>query len=431
MLLNPAPTARFALLALLLSGCAGGGDGAPTDTSEGTVVGDVLALEVRPATAQVYTGPDGGSPTSFEAWATFSDGSIARLENAEWSVSNSTAGAVNDGGQFLPAAGNGGVTYVTAEFDNREASALETVTYQEVITTKGVDASLFTGSEVSHPGMWTYPQNGVNIPRNTPSIEFQWGDYGQSMVRLHFRSTVTDMYVYTTGTAWTADVDTWQQIAGTNAGGSVLVELSLMVGAEVWTDSPILLNVNRMDGEGTIYYWSTSAAGVMKAPYGGTASEFLTPATTGTSCVGCHAVANGRVAFTYDGGNGPLGAKNLADGSDIMAYGSGYIGNFKTYSPDGQYLLAAANGAALLFDAATMTYLGEVATGSLFTHPDWSPDNTMITFVEPAVLAADWSFSGGRIMVMDYLGKGRFGTPRVVYDPPDPYNAYYPTWSPD
>lgn len=417
------------LLLLALPACDRGGGAAETGAGSDVVPAEIVSLEVRPATATVATGPDGGSPTPFEAWATLADGAVARLDTVEWSISNSTTGAVDAGGVFTPVTTNGGVTYVTAKFAGVEANALVTVTYTDEVVVDGGDPSAFGGATVAHPGMWAYPEDNVNFPRNTPGITFQWA--GEGPARLRFRSTVTDLTVYTPSTSWTADEDTWQLIAGTNAGGSVEASLSVAVGGEVWEDDPRTLNVNRMDGEGTIYYWSTSAAGIMKAPYGQPPTEFLTPATTGVSCVGCHAVRGGKIAFTYDGGNGQLGLKRLADQSDIIPYGTGHLANFKTFSPDGAYLLATINGALVLYDAETGAELYEVPTGGTATHPDWSPDGTAVVFVRTRYQSADFTITHGSIYVMDYLGNGQFGEPRVIYDPPDPYSAYYPVWSPD
>lgn len=418
---------------VLLTACDPGADTAVGPSTSGGEGVDVLSLEVRPAVATVYTGPEGGTPTPFEAWATLGDGTVAKLDNVEWTISNSTTGRVDATGVFTPTEEHGGVTYVTARFDGVSANSLVTVTYRDDIVVDGADPSAFTGTETDTTGLWLYPSNDVNFPRNTPGITFQWtdGGAGATEARLHFQSTVTDMTVYTTGSSWTADEDTWELIAGTNAGGSVTADLALVVGGAVYKDAPLTLNVNRMDGEGTIYYWSTSAQGVMKVAYGSSAADFLTPASAGVGCIGCHSVRAGKIAFTYDGGNGQLGVKNLADQSDLLAYGSGIIGNFKTFSPDGRYLIASNMGALQLFDATTMTYLQEIPTGVRGTHPDWSPDGTAVVFTAAGYLQADWSFTDGRIMVMDYLGDGQFGEPRLLYDPPDPYNAYYPTWSPD
>ena len=358
------------------------------------------------------------------------DGSEDRLAEAEWSLSNRTVGEIDPSGLYTASAATGGVSYVTARYAGLETNALLTVIFQDESVAEGVDTTLFDAPKLPHDGLWTYPQDGVNLPRNTPSISFQWADVGATAVRLRFRSEVTDLTVYTTGTSWTADEASWAALVGTNAGGSVEVELALAVGSEVWSEEVITLNVNRFDARGTIYYWSTSAYGIMQIPYGEDASEFITLTTSGY-CTGCHSARAGKIAFTYDGGNGGLGVKRTSDQSDIVAYGAGLYGNFNTFSPDGNYLIVAYMGALLLVDANTGAYIGEVATGGYATHPDWSPDGEAIVFTMTNADGGDWYFSGGRICIMEKTTDGGWTTPSCLVDPAEPYNAYYPAFSPD
>lgn len=427
------PPALFSLSLLLLTACNNADDtgvktGTYTDEGGNTI--DIAELEIRPDEAQVYTGPTGGASTPFEAWATLSDGRVTLLEDAEWSVSNRTTGEVDNVGNFTPASGHGGITYVSARFAGLEADALVTVTYQDTMSVDGAGAEAFTGGEVAHTDLWTYPQDNVNLPRNTPGITFQWTDVGASAARIHFRSAITDLTVYTTDTEWTADATTWALIAGTNAGGSVAVDLGLVVGGEVWTQS-IVLNVNRMDGEGVIYYWSTSAAGIMRAVYGGQPTEFITPEITGHACQGCHAVQGDVIAFTYDGADGPLGVRTL-DGDEIVDDDAMIFTTFKAYSPDGAYLLAVNNGSLLLYDTSDYHLITTIPTDGYATQPDWSPDGTRVAYVLADTNSADFFFTGGKIAVMEWAGSpAYFGASTVLYDPEDATNAYYPAWSPD
>lgn len=391
--------------------------------------GAILDLVVDPAEITVYTTPAGAEPTPFGLTAAHEDGSVDTIAEAEWTLSNSTVGTIDEHGLFTPSTENGGVSYVNARFAGVETHALLTVVYQDEVVGEGIDAAAFNVPRTAHDDLWTYPADGVNLPRNTPSLSFQWADVGATAARLRFRSHVTDLTVYTTGTNWTADEETWAKLVGTNAGGSVDVELSLLVGAEVWSEEIITLNVNRFDARGSIYYWSTSASGIRVIPYGGQAADFVTAGTTGY-CVGCHTVRKDEIAFTYDGGNGALGVRRISDGAEIVTHDAGIFGNFNTFSPDGTKLLVAFKGALLLYDAQTGAYLQEIPTGGLATHPDWSPDGTRVAFVYRND-GEDWTFSGGRIAVMDVASDGTFGAPYVIYDPPDPYNAYYPAWSPD
>lgn len=396
----------------------------PDDGSE-----TALILAVSPAESTVYTSPEGAS-AQFTLTTTRTDGSSEVLPEAEWTLSNHTIGEIDETGAFAASIDNGGVAYVNARYAGLEASALLTVVFQDEIVGEGVDPAAFDVPKTTHTGLWAYPPDGVNLPRNTPSLVFQWADVGATAVRLRFRSSVTDLSVYTTGTSWTADEATWAALVGTNAGGSVDVELSLLVGAEVWSEAVITVNVNRFDARGNIYYWTTSASGIRKIPYGGQAEDFLTAATTGY-CVGCHSVRKDKIVYTFDGGNGPLGVRDLTTGTDTIGHDSGVYGNFNTISPDGSLVLVAFQGTLLLYDAITGAFLNEVPTGGVATHPDWSPDGTRVAIVLTNGDGGDWYFSGGRIAVMDVAPDHTFGLPVVVYDPPDPYNAYYPAWSPD
>jgi hypothetical protein len=398
--------------------------------SEETPDAVVTALRIEPAVATLHTGPTGGEPLQFSVVATFEDGRSGQLDAAEWSLSNRTAGTIDETGLFVPTSSNGAITWVTARFDGQEATAELTVVYDDEIVVDGAPTTGFGGRATEISGMWLYPENGVNFPRNTPSIAFQWSDAGADGYQLRFTGSTTNLSVYTTGTSWSADVDTWARLVGANAGATLEVELRALLGGSPVAEKRTL-NVNRMDGDGTIYYWSTSASGVRRVPYGGTAEDYLTAANTGR-CIGCHVLSStGDFAFTYDGGDGGLGVKDLETGADIVASGSGLVGNFKTYDPDGRYLLTTYQGALLLHDAVTGTFLWEVPVDGTATQVDWSPTGTEVALVLSGAHSADWVFTNGQLAVMEHLGDGTFGNPRVIYTPDPGYNAYYPVFSPD
>lgn len=394
----------------------------------------LISIHVEPGTAAASTGPDGGAPVQFEAKATLDDGSILRLDVAEWTLSNNSTGSIDETGYFVPSVENGGVTYVRARLNNVEGESTLTVKYEEEWVEPGTDPSLFQG-EPQDASLWLYPEDGVNLPRNTPSIEFQWT--GANLVEpvvawyLRFQSETMDLRVYTTGTSWIADEATWQEIASTNAGGTVKVGLFAATDTGVWGGPQRTIHINRMDGRGSIYYWSSSAAGVKRLPYGGLAEDYYTSATSGY-CVACHVVSSqGRMAFTYDGGNGPLGLYDMDSGATVVGHDAGVLGNFKAFSPDGSRLLTTYNGALLLYDGLTGALISEVATGGTATHVDWSPDGGAVALTLTTEHALDWSSTGDRIAVMDYLGDDQFGAPVTLYTPPAGMNAYYPAWSPD
>ena len=389
----------------------------------------LVDIEIEPDHVVLTTGLAVPDPVQFVATGEYDDGSIAALDTVEWSLSNRSVGTLDELGLFTPSADNGGFSYISARLAGIEDDGQITLTWLDEINDEAVDTALFESGVVSESTFWLYPEDGVNFPRNTPSIRFMWSPVeGAAAYRLRLSSDVTDLSVYTTGTSWTADVASWQQIVATNAGGSVDVELEASVAGTVVANPARTLHVNRMDAEGSIVYWTTTNSGLMEIPYGGEASEFLTVNQTGR-CVGCHVISSqDRIAFTYDGGNGPMGVKHVDDLSDVTT--ETIYGNFKAFSPDGEWLVSTLNGALLLFDGVTGESLGEIALSQNVTMPTWSPDGDRIVVVTTTDHGADWTFAGGQLGVIDVNGDGTFSDVTWLYTPGQS-NVCYPEFSPD
>ncbi len=416
---------------------------------------DVGALVVEPTEITLTTGPDGGETHQFTAMATMLDGEEMQVDFAEWSVSNSSAGEVDGDGIFMPSIENGGITWVTAEYAGFESNATVTVVYEDEVVIDDADASLFGGSETAmESDPWSYPYDGVALPRNTHSIHFQWLDMGADTYRLSFTSPLSNITIYTTDYGWASAAEQWQNIAGTNADGQVSVELGAAVDGQVYVADPITINVNRMDARGTIYYWSSSVEGVKMIPYGGEAENYLSMLETNGFCIGCHAVSNGPdhlLAYTLkdspaDQGWPEMGYTEiltLDDQSEILTYESEQSSNLKAFSPDNTMMLGAADGTLLLWDAQTGEFLADVTpwnsdedTFFKISQAEWSPDGNQIAVVIPKHMMIDANITCGRIALMDYLGGTSFGDPEFIIEPDDYFDdeihsAYYPAFSPD
>jgi hypothetical protein len=388
-----------------------------------------FTIRVDPIEVEVITGPLGAEPVQFTATAVQEDGAEQSLDVVEWSLSNRSAGELSDEGLFVPSSENGGVSWVTARLDDVEGQATVTVRYRETQNVAGVDESLFSGAAIPEE-RWLYPADGVNFPRNTPAIDFQWDGAAIVASRLVFRTELTELWVYTDQPRWVADGQTWERIASTNAGGQVEVTLTMVRDDGVLLESlPRVFTVNRMDATGSVMYWSTSVQGFLRIPYGEASESWLTIEDTGR-CQGCHAVSStGLVAFNYDGNNGALSLKRLDDTSDVNANAG--VGNLKTFSPDGRYLLATDRGVLRLLDGNTGAFLSNVRDCCV-TQVDWSPDGGKIAFAQTDGHTDDIFLSvPTRIAVMDVLGDGVFGEPVTYVTPTPPWRAYYPAWSPD
>jgi hypothetical protein len=391
-----------------------------------------VAVNVFPETASLHTSPAGGDVVDFTAEGVREDGSRVELDNVEWILSNRSVGAIDETGTVTPSLANGGASWVTARFAGLEGLAELAVEWSDTRIEGDADPGLFTGESQPIDNLWLYPEDGVNLPRNLPSLVFQWNDVSADAYRLHFRGASTDLTVYTRGTSWTADEALWQTITATNAGGTVRINLEAYAGGVRYAATSRTVHVNRFDNRGSIYYWSSSASGIMRVPWAGSAEPFLTAGSTGR-CVGCHSISpTGVMAVTYDGGNGPMGLRDLSTGADINAGDGSLYGNFKAFSPDGRFMAVVYAGALRVHDANTGAALWDVAVGESVTHVDWSPDGTMIAMTATSGNhPLDWVIGAGRIVVMDHLGDGTFGPARTLYAAPTGQVAYYPAFSPD
>ena len=390
-------------------------------------------IRVEPAEIEITSGPEGGDRVPFSAFRVESDGTETPLDVVTWELSNLSSGTLTSDGVFRPSTSNGGISWVVASLDGVEGKGTITVIHEEDINPAGLDPALFEGNATSTTGLWAYPSDGVSFPRNTPSVHFQWFPSSPAGVRLELASPLSRTFVYTADASWIADGELWARISATNAGGTVSATLrGVNTYGELVEEGPLTLHVNRMDAEGSIIYWSTSESGLVEIPFGGVAQPFLTAAETG-HCLGCHVISKGgKIAFTYDGGDGGLGVKQVADGSDIIPYGSGQAANFKTFSPDDRFLLATLAGTLTLHDAATGAVLGTVRANSDVTMPDWSPDDSRLAFAQSDGHTSDVFLSSHtRLSLMDHLGDGAFDAPRTIYDPPAPSRVCYPSFSPD
>ncbi len=420
---------------------------------------EVISVEISPRDVEVEVAPGEPATVEFEVVVTRVDGSEEQTTAVAWTSSNLTVGAIDDDGVFVTTDETGGVSSIRATYLGVWDETELTVVYREQVNDgtapPNADELLDETPLVGSPDAPSvlYPLDGVKMPRNTPRVTFMW-DAGPvcNLFRLRFRSEVTQVDVYTTETMWIPDEQLWHTIAAANAGGTTTLELTGVqvesvggvaqaLGAPLTSGAPTTIDISRLDADGSIYYWNSSdGGGVYRIPFGTEEpSEFYGAGNYG-HCVSCHVISpdGGRMVVTYDGGNGPMGMLSMAapldDGQAVIPYSAGRVGNFKTFSPDGDLLLSSYNGVLTVSDAHTGAALYDVPLSRLATMPSWSPRGDQIAVVLPdeSTYGMDWVFNGGEIAILDVDAHGNISpAPRVIVSSEDGSNNYYPAFSPD
>ena len=269
--------------------------GSSKESSEETeVVSELKELRVEPAEIQLSTDGDAPDEIQFMAYAVTESGEEVPTDMVSWSVSNLSAGSIDNDGLFTTSILNGGITTVTATHVGVEASATVTVVYEQdqVIGELGTGIisafSAASPSAADAPAIY-YPPESVTVPRNLNGLAFGWSEAdGTNVSRLRLRSGITDMRVYTEGSTWDTTADVWATIAASNTEG--LVEISIASGSwdganltNVVEGPDMTLTVNRLDARGSVLYWEPDpeagggfgmgAGSIMRIPFGSLEAE--------------------------------------------------------------------------------------------------------------------------------------------------------------
>ena len=403
---------------------------------------EIVSARLDVNALRLTTTPESTSNHQFKFIVTFDDGTRQRLTTGvEWALNNAHIGSVSADGLFITSSAEGGKADVIGRYEDHTAMAEVTVRYEGEYVPEGFDVTLFDAPEVEWEGSgMIYPEDGTTIPKNQPSIHFQWENMSASGYRLRFESEVTELTIYSTSLDWISDSEMWPIIGRSNAGLDITSRLSARVGDEVVVRDRQTMSIQDLEATGSIIYWTPTAQGLMEIPYGETARNFLTVEETGGRCVGCHAISSeGMVAFVYDGSSAPLGMKTMETLEDVIPYGTAGNSNYKAFSPDGTLLISTLNGTLSLFDGITGDLIRNpiIDDASWVNNVDWAPDDSHLVFVDSPGISSDLNFTGGRIMRAPHLGDGEFGPAETIVevtdlDPSYGFTTiYYPAVSPD
>ena len=427
-----------------------GADGAAGDATAPPIPG-LAELRIEPASATVLDdGVDPGETTAYTAIGTFTDGP-ERDVTAEvaWSLENPDLGRIVRGA--FTSAGIGGRTRVRAMAGSIGAEAELIVRLETLVVLPDAPP----GAETMFPGDTSgdvdggtmgprivYPSHETMFPRNLERVDYQWdANDPLDLFELRFESDVALVRWYTTARNLLPDLAGWRWLAETHAGGSVELTvraISTAAPATVYRSQTITLYFSASEVIGALYYWSTGAAGVMKASISAPlATKFFTdPATDDNTCVSCHTVSrNGRRLSAGYGGE-RLRAITVPDRivtvpADPAMDGANY--GWGTFNPDATRLLYSHQGHMTLIDAETAEVISEVTLpdGLLAQHPDWAPSGDYVAVALGTANIKNKEVQGTSLARIPVAGDS-FGTPEVLLPSTGPDDTlYFPSYSPD
>lgn len=440
-------------LALVLVSCGS------KDSSDDEVVieSDIESIRIVPAEIEIET--NGSEPTvvAFKAMATIDSGEEVETEMVSWSVSNLSAGSIDETGRFQSSTLNGGVATITANHVGIEGTATITVVFKQDVMVGELPEVLATAFDSASPTEGSlpeleYPHDGVTVPRNLDGLAFTWDAPSDANVsRIRLQSGITDMRIYTEGDEWTSNSDLWATIAASNTSGSV--DLTLESG--YWDGTNLMnvargprmnLTVNRLDARGSVLYWVARSGGggaggaagdIMRIPFGSTEAEaFWSFEDAGGQCVGCHTLVESqdKMVVTHSGVDGNFSVVDISNpDAPALALGTAEErrATFHAAHPDGELLLAVVGGQARVYSLTDGGLIQTIETGGRVSHPDWSPNGDSILLVRVTGTAMnDMNFEGGEIIQLSFNGSS-FGSPEVLVAGTDEQNNYYPAYSPD
>jgi hypothetical protein len=267
---------------------------------------------------------------------------------------------------------------------------------------------------------------------------------------LRVRSPHSETRMYTRAHEAVLPEDRWRKLLRESAGSTLVVELRALFGPnEIWSAPPLRLDVQGPVPAGALYFWSTTAQGVMRARIDDARATYAAPqpAATGAesaSCGGCHAVArDGRRLLVARGNPAQLDAYALPDrkpmwpsGVALPAYGWG------TFDPTASRIAISSGGRLRVFDADSGQPLAQAELGPdvRVSHPDWSPDGRFIALtLWPTGMPApdqdnngDKSVTGSSIARVRVALDGSLAAPEVlVAAMAKDETLLFPSYSPD
>jgi hypothetical protein len=454
---------RLLFVVVILGACAHHTNDGTPDASD--PLSGITALSIKPIDQTLVVVQGQPATSGYVAIATYADGHFADVSPyVQWSLEDATLGGFTVA-DLTTTTTHGGKTIVNAVAGALHDSTGLTVRLQQTwndpgSTTLPVDpAAPFSGPPAAarNPTL-VYPNNGVLVPPNLGRLEmhFRPGP-NNTLFELTFSNTVLDLKIYLRctqpmngGCIYLPDPQVWSWLAETNRGAEP-VQWSLRAtddaGTGVGSSTAMAIQFAPEDLTGGIYYWTTTLKAIMRYDFASTtqtmATQYLGTEMSNGACIGCHALSRDGTKMVAEAGGQNDGRTLLLDVATktaMIPFGSTPKSNFESWNHDGSAYVGVYgdNGATdfnlMLFDGSTGAQTQTIPAGGTSTnptdHPDWSPVDDRIAFVNVGVKQTLQKMFNGEIRTVTKTG-GTWSTPQVLVPRAAGKNRYYPAFAPD
>jgi hypothetical protein len=454
---------KLICIALSVAGCVSSGNGRGPGMGGGGGEG-LTSITVMPADATVAVDNGAATPITYTAIGKFADGHTETLTDASFALdANGESLGMLSGPSFAALGSAAGTGKVTAVSGNQSGSTTVTVTVHQVNLGSMVPndgATKFSGSLAQGPlsPSLDYPLDGAVMPTSVKAPDVQWtatnaaGDLyrvkmvvgGATLENIVSGDAVPTLDSLPSPKDWatitntaelsnqpvSVSVDHWNSAGGAQAGPTVQVKL---IPAEV---------------RGAVYYWDLSEGKMQRLDDMGRALAIpnppANPSDTGNHCVACHVVSrDGRYLAGELWGGGLSGAvfdlsKVMGNPAPTMAPLNSYNSLFSTFNPDATRLMINDGTSLKIVDPNYGTALPTTGTplpSANAAHPSWSPDGTVIAFINNTDGSWAVDYTTGNLSLIPVTGLDQFGAPTVLVQSSTGDPSYkapsWPSFTPD
>lgn len=372
------------------SSAGGASSGGPIGESSSRPMGPtVVDLVVTPDPA-VLDVPSTGGDLALTVEAILSDGSRRPAQSPFARSESPQIGTMADL-TFHATGERNGVAQVRIRAEGAEKRHTITVRVRDVQIVSGAPdgiAGAFSGpvGDASTAPTLAYPLNNVVIPLNLAPMLFQWrSPIADAWYHLRIEGPLGSLDLYSTTNVVSPDAAAWRRLLLANAGSSLTATLESVqsAGGERHVAAQSRIHLANADLTATVYYWALNAGRIVRIDANSQTPTLLDTQPAGT-CVACHALsADGqRLAFTYEGGNGPGGVINPSSPTqNVVGPDGNKRWNFAAISPNNNLLISNYQKQLVVRNAsgdALTDVQNPVATEA--AHPAWSPTGDMIAY---------------------------------------------------